>query len=361
LAELCIENVDKYFGKNQVLADISMNIGKGEFVSILGPSGCGKTTLLKLIAGLEMPTNGSIYIGGKNCYNIPARNRGAVIVFQDYGLFPHMTVRQNVEFGLEVRKASRIERAEKFSYIAEVMQIADKAGNYPRELSGGQKQRVALARACVLEPNLLLLDEPFSNLDSGLKDVMREFVLNMQRKLGITTLLVTHDKEEAFMLSHRVAVILDGRIRQFDQPQEIYCRPASMQVANFVGEANYVEGNLSAGKFSCIFGNFDANAIASNEACLMLRWDHLHISREKNEGWVPCSILEKIFKGRTTTYRVITNNSSAQCELRLNSADGSLLPGENAYIKAAEGAGHILPKAEFSAKKNHDGGKSNGY
>ena len=341
MPELRIENMNKYFGKNHVLKDISMNIRKGEFVSILGPSGCGKTTLLKLIAGLELPDNGSIFIDGKNCAGIPARKRGAVIVFQDYGLFPHMTVRQNIEFGLVVRKISRAECAEKFNYIAEVMQVADKAGCYPRELSGGQKQRVALARACVLEPNLLLLDEPFSNLDTGLKDVMREFVLDMQRKLGITTALVTHDKEEAFMLSQRVAVILDGRICQFDKPQKIYLSPLSMQVANFIGEANYIEGNLYDGKFFCIFGNFDASGI-SGQACLMLRWDHLNISREKHEGWISCKILDKVFKGRTTTYRVVTDHAPV-CELRLNCADCSLSPGDSAYIKPAEGAGCVLP------------------
>jgi len=342
LSELRIENINKYFGDNHVIKGISMNINKGEFVSLLGPSGCGKTTLLKLIAGLETPTSGSIFIGGENCDSIPARKRGAVIVFQDYALFPHMTVRQNIEFGLVARKASKAERAEKCDYISEVMQISDKAGFYPRELSGGQKQRVALARACVLDPRLLLLDEPFSNLDTGLKDVMREFVSDMQRKLGVTTILVTHDKEEAFMLSQYVAVMLDGRISQFDEPRRIYENPSSMQVADFIGEANYVGGSVSNGVFSCVFGDFDAK-VADGQACLMLRYDHLVISRESREsreGWAPCKVLEKVFKGSTTTYRISIDDESGK--FKLNSPDSGFNPGDTAYVKAAAGAGHVL-------------------
>ena len=340
MSELRIESVNKFFGGNHVLKGISMTVNKGELVSLLGPSGCGKTTLLKLIAGLERPTTGSLFIGGSCCDDVPARKRGAVLVFQDYGLFPHMTVRQNIEFGLAARGTAKAERAKKVGYISDIMQVADKAGAYPRELSGGQKQRVALARACVLEPNLLLLDEPFSSLDTSLKDTMREFVSDMQRGLGITTILVTHDREEAFMLSQRVAVMLDGQIHQFDQPEKIYASPISGQVADFIGEANYIDGSLSGGVFSCLFGNFET-AVAGGQPRLMLRYDHFVSSRECREGWMPCKIVEKAFKGRTTTYRAVADHTSV-CELKFNSPDSGLSPGDRVYLTVAEGAGRVL-------------------
>ena len=334
-----VENINKSFGENRVLKDISLRVESGEFVSVLGPSGCGKTTLLKLIAGLEMPESGSIYIDGACCDNVPARKRGAVIVFQDFGLFPHMTVRQNIEFGLVVRKISRAERDRRVANMLAVMQIGDKTAFYPSELSGGQKQRVALARACVLEPSLLLLDEPFSNLDTSLRDVMREFVSHMQRELGITTILVTHDKEEAFMLSQRVAVILDGRLQQYDTPRQIYTRPLTMQVSDFIGNANYITGVVSNGQFSCLLGKFDAcGGLGITGAQLMLRYDQLIISSNKG---IPCKVLEKTYKGHVTTYSVAMKNEPTT-ELKLNSSDSSFEPGQSAFIRVTEGAGCVL-------------------
>ena len=332
---LQIKNVSKNFGGVNVLKGVNFDIKKGEFVSLVGPSGCGKTTLLKLIAGLETPTDGQIFIDGENCNKVPARKRSAVIVFQDYGLFPHMTVRQNVEFGLVAAKVNKNLRKEKFEYIAEIMQIYEKADNYPRELSGGQKQRVALARACILEPKLLLLDEPFASLDTGLKDTMREFVLDMQKNLGISTLLVTHDKEEAFMLSSRVAVMLDGCISQFDSPQEIYSRPVSKQVADFIGDANYIQGNISNGVFSCIFGEFETSA--AGDVCLMIRHDWLDISNIEKKDYVQCKILAKTYRGRANTYKLITEN---EIELKLNCADEYEV-GDWVFVGVNNG-GHVL-------------------
>ena len=341
MSKVRIENINKHFGDNHVLKDISLDVAEGEFVSILGPSGCGKTTLLKLIAGLEAQSGGSIFIGGVCCDNIPARKRGAVIVFQDYGLFPHMTVTGNIEFGLTARKENRALRAKKVAHMLDVMQIGDKASSYPHELSGGQKQRVALARACVLEPSILLLDEPFSNLDAGLRDVMREFVLKLQRELGITTILVTHDKEEAFMLSQRVAVMLEGRLQQFDTPQQIYSRPLSVQVADFIGEVNYVGGTVSNGVFSCFLGNFDASGKPDGDAYLMLRYDHIEFD---SSSGLPCRILDKKFRGRTTTYHVVTQQEPVT-ELTLNSPEDTLLQNSPVFIKVSAGAGCILKKS----------------
>jgi iron(III) transport system ATP-binding protein len=314
-----------------------MRIEEGEFVSVLGPSGCGKTTLLKLIAGLEVPDSGSVFMGGNCCDHIPARKRGAVIVFQDCGLFPHMTVTQNIEFGLMAKKISRAERAQKSARMLDLMQLGDKAVCYPGELSGGQKQRVALARACVLEPNALLLDEPFSSLDTSLKDVTYEFVVMLQRTLKITTILVTHDKKEAFMLSQRVAVISDGRIQQFDTPQRIYNHPLTRQAADFIGEANYIDGNVSDGVFICPLGKFDAAGCHNGSAQLMLRYDQIVL--ERTNGF-PCTILEKIYKGGTTTYRITV---MGYC-LTVNSYDNGFEPGQEAFVRPAADAGCVWNK-----------------
>jgi len=332
---LRIDNLYKSFGDNRVLCGVSMLIEEGEFVSVLGPSGCGKTTLLKLVAGLEVPDSGSVYIGKNCCDRVPAGKRGAVIVFQDYGLFPHMTVTGNIEFGLIAKKIPRAGRAVKIAKILELMRLGDKANCYPGELSGGQKQRVALARACVLEPDVLLLDEPFSSLDTNLKDVAYEMVVTLQRELKITTVLVTHDKKEAFMLSRRVAVILDGRVQQFDTPENIYDNPPTKQVADFIGEANYIEGNVSGGVFTCPLGGFDAADRRDGPARLMLRYDKLVLDRAYG---LPCTVLDKKYTGGATIY----NAAAGECNLTVNSRDNGFEPGQKAFVKAVPKAGCIL-------------------
>ena len=341
MSELYLDSLYKSFGDNRVLSDISMHIKEGEFISLLGPSGCGKTTLLKLIAGLEAPDSGSIFIDGIFCNNVPARKRGAVMVFQDYGLFPHMTVKQNIEFGLRARKIPRAERAIKIANMLELMQLSEKSAFCPSELSGGQKQRVALARACILEPNVLLLDEPFSNLDTSLKDAIYDFVLKLQRKLGITTIFVTHDKEESFMLSQRVAVIFDGRIQQFDTPEQIYSNPRTRQMADFIGDVNYIEGDVSDGVFVCNLGRFDASGRSDGAALLMLRYEDFFFD---NASGFPCTVLEKKYKGRTTTYCVSITDTGGEKQFSLNSHDNSLEPGQKTFLRTVASAGCIFDK-----------------
>ena len=298
---LQIQNLSKAFGKNQVLNDISMTINNGEFISILGPSGCGKTTLLKIIAGLEIQDSGKVLIHNKCQNKIPARKRGAVIVFQDYGLFPHMTVKQNIEFGLLAQKIKPEIRMREITNILQLMQIGDKANHYPRELSGGQKQRVALARACVLKPNVLLLDEPFSSLDAALKKVTQEFIAKLHKELAITTILVTHDKEEAFSLSDKVAVFLAGHLQQFDKPANIYNQPKTSEVADFIGDANYLQGVVRDSVFACELGNFPAIKVRDGAAKLRLRYDQVRINQSKE---LPALIVDKQYKGQFTTYTI---------------------------------------------------------
>lgn len=341
MTEIRIENINKSFEKNRVLKNITLSAQGGEFISVLGPSGCGKTTLLRIIAGLVPQDSGSVFIGNELSDAVPARKRGAVIVFQDSGLFPHMTAKQNIDFGLAAKKIIRPERDKMIRDMLEVMQISDKAGFYPHELSGGQKQRVALARACVLEPRLLLLDEPFSALDQGLRDGMREFVSNLQSSLGITTVLVTHDKEEAFMLSKRVAVIIDGNLLQYDTPERIYANPKTIEVSDFIGQANYIEGKVDKGRFSCMFGEYDFLESTEGRAKLMLRYDQLIISQ--TDG-IPGTVKSKKFKGHFITYTmtVFDKKEAASRELKINSTNSSYAPGQSLFVKPAKDAGCIL-------------------
>lgn len=243
---LRLDRVTKAYGLITVINELNLTVRKGEFVSILGPSGCGKSTTLRLIAGFEQLSGGSIFLDGAAIDQLPTQQRGAVMVFQNYALFPHMCVFDNVAFGMRMRKRPKTEIAARVASALELTRLAGLERRFPRELSGGQQQRVALARAVVLSPKLLLLDEPLSNLDAKLRKDLRADFLAVHRAAGTTTVLVTHDLEEAFALSDRVAVMNGGRIEQFDAPSEIFLRPRSRFVADFLGHRNIFEGRISA-------------------------------------------------------------------------------------------------------------------
>lgn len=336
MANLKLENINKTFDGEQVLKNINMEIKEGELVSLLGPSGCGKTTLLKIITGLLYPDEGKVFFNGEDYTMVDSNKRNAVIVFQDYGLFPHMNIIENIEFGLKVKKEHKTERMKKVKEMLNLMQLEDKGKNYPFELSGGQKQRVALARALVVKPKLLLLDEPFSNLDTNLKETMRDFVINLQKKLGFTAILVTHDKEEAFMLSHKVAVILNGELQQFGTPAEIYNKPRTRELSDFIGEANYIEGKIINKVFKSILGDFKVDATDTDRASLMIRYDQIHLTRENSE--VNCKVIDRKYAGKTSLYKVIVNN---ELILNLNSNDSTFEVGDEVYLKILDGMNNI--------------------
>ena len=228
-----------YDGKKKILNDLCLDIEEGKLVSLLGPSGCGKTTTLRVIAGFIEPNGGSFLLNGKDFTKVPIHKRNFGIVFQSYALFPHLTVEENVAFGLKMRKMPQQEIAPKVQEILATVDLADLGKRYPRELSGGQRQRVALARALVVQPELLLLDEPLSNLDAKLRLKMRVEIRELQQKLKITTVFVTHDQEECFSISDKVAVMNGGIIEQYDTPENIYAHPATEFVARFVGFENF--------------------------------------------------------------------------------------------------------------------------
>ena len=243
-AAVSFDGVTKNFGEVKALDNVSLAIGRGEFMTLLGPSGCGKTTLLKLAAGFLGPDSGYVAIDGKRVNDVPTYKREIGMMFQNYALFPHMSVAENIAYGLKTRRVARQEIRKRVADVLALVKLAGMADRKPKQLSGGQQQRVALARALVINPTVLLLDEPFSALDKNLRASMQIELREIQRKLGLTTIFVTHDQSEALSMSDRMAVMSEGKIRQLGAPLEVYRRPADRFVASFVGDTNCLRGEL---------------------------------------------------------------------------------------------------------------------
>ena len=245
---IVIDHCDKFYGGFKAINDVSLDIKAGEFFTLLGPSGCGKTTLLRMIAGFNSIEAGDFYFGDKRINDVAAHKRDIGMVFQNYAIFPHLTVRENVAYGLKARKTPKGEMNTRVDEALKLVQIAHLADRKPNELSGGQQQRVALARAFVIEPSVLLMDEPLSNLDAKLRVQMRSVIKKLQRRLGITTIYVTHDQEEALAISDRIAVMKDGNIMQIGTPNEIYAKPQNPFVAGFIGVSNFLDCDVKGGE-----------------------------------------------------------------------------------------------------------------
>ena len=246
--EVIIKDAVKRYGDFIALNGVSLDIREGEFFTLLGPSGCGKTTLLRMIAGFNSIEGGDFYFGEKRINDVAAHKRDIGMVFQNYAIFPHLTVRENVAYGLKARKTPKAEMDQRVNEALEQVQISHLAARNPDELSGGQQQRVAMARAFVIEPSVLLMDEPLSNLDAKLRVQMRTVIKKLQRRLGITTIYVTHDQEEALAISDRIAVMKDGHIMQIGTPNEIYAKPQNPFVAGFIGVSNYLDCTVKGGE-----------------------------------------------------------------------------------------------------------------
>ncbi|MFW6249831.1 MAG: ABC transporter ATP-binding protein [Alkalispirochaetaceae bacterium] len=247
MIEVVLENIHKRYpgSEEEAVRDFSLRVEKGELVSLLGPSGCGKTTTLKIIAGLLEPDQGNVRFDGQDVTRIPAEHREAVMVFQSHLLFPFLSVAENVGFGLKMQGDSKEEMRRRVTPMLQRMQLAGYEERRPSQLSGGQRQRVALARALVLEPKVLLLDEPLSNLDASLRDEMRELILSIKEELDLTIIFVTHDQEEAVLLADRIAVMFGGELQQYGRSEELYRRPASLAIAKFFGNSNTLPGRVS--------------------------------------------------------------------------------------------------------------------
>jgi putative spermidine/putrescine transport system ATP-binding protein len=246
MAFLQLEGLSKRYGAIDAVVATDLAVDKGEFVSLLGPSGCGKTTTLQMIAGFVEVSDGRILLDGRDITHAKPSSRGLGVVFQSYALFPHMSVADNVAFGLRMRKVAAADIQQRVAKVLQLVRLTEHAQRYPRELSGGQRQRVALARALVIEPPVLLLDEPLSNLDANLREEMQFEIRRIQREVGITTLMVTHDQAEALSISDRVVVMQAGRITQIDEPYTLYEHPRTRFISAFVGKANMLPGDLDA-------------------------------------------------------------------------------------------------------------------
>ena len=245
MAKLSLNSLTRSYGDLTVVNSVSLDIPHGEFLVLLGPSGCGKTTTLRMIAGFVEPSSGSIRIGTQDVTAKPPWKRNCGLVFQNYALFPHMTVAENVAFGLEMRQVDKSEMAKRVSDALRMVRLDHLGHRYPRQMSGGQQQRVALARALAIQPDVLLLDEPLSNLDAKLREEVRIEIRELQRKLGLTTILVTHDQEEALTVADRLVVMQDGHVRQIGSKRDLYERPADRFIASFIGRSCFNEGTVT--------------------------------------------------------------------------------------------------------------------
>jgi putative spermidine/putrescine transport system ATP-binding protein len=312
MAFLEISHLEKSFGPNRVVKDFSLSVRQGEFVSLLGPSGCGKTTVLRMVAGFETPSTGSIHIDGQDVVNLRPNQRNIGMVFQAYALFPNLTVAQNVAFGMKVKGVARGESEARVAEMLRLIGLSDLGGRYPFQLSGGQQQRVALARALAVRPRVLLLDEPLSALDAKIRVSLRAEIREIQRELGITTIFVTHDQEEAMSMSDRIVVMNGGIAEQVGAPFEIYNRPKTKFVANFVGTLNTFETRVEhAGQGVVSIGGVPVTlpegklALRDGAALsVALRPEALHLGRaEGREVVLPARVEEVQFLGSVIRLR----------------------------------------------------------
>lgn len=336
-------SVTKKYGDITVIPDLSLKIKQGEFFTLLGPSGCGKTTLLRMVAGFVSIERGKISFDDKFINNIEPKNRNIGMVFQDYALFPHLTVKENIAFGLKNRNIARRKINEMVEEVLKVVQIEEHSDKLPENLSGGQQQRVALARAIVIKPDVLLMDEPLSNLDAKLRIDMRNVIKELQNKLGITTIYVTHDQEEAMAVSDKIAVIKSGIIQQIGSPREIYQRPENLFVASFIGQTNIVNGSLKCQQgdivlqFSNIYKEVMNNISIKYEegkkipVKVSLRPEEIIVSSD-SEG-IEAVIEENIFLGPNTNYFVKTESGKRIKIVQESIFQDTLTPGTRVRLK----------------------------
>ncbi|MBK5302354.1 MULTISPECIES: ABC transporter ATP-binding protein [Gammaproteobacteria] len=319
MAFVQLENLGKRYGEIDAVVATNLSVEKGEFVSLLGPSGCGKTTTLQMIAGFVEVSSGRIVLDGRDITHAKPASRGLGVVFQSYALFPHMTVQDNVAFGLRMRKVPNGELQQRVDRVLKLVRLNQHAERYPRELSGGQRQRVALARALVIEPPVLLLDEPLSNLDANLREEMQFEIRRIQREVGITTLMVTHDQSEALSISDRVVVMQAGRITQIDAPYTLYEHPRTEFISGFVGKANLLPGERNSAGVVQVCNRGDG------ELTLSLRPEKIDLL-DKGQGRLPGKIVSRFFLGSQWLYGVSTSLGELSV-VRRNDGSAPLIEG----------------------------------
>jgi iron(III) transport system ATP-binding protein len=355
VTQIRLENLTKQYGETVALSSVDLEIGRGELFFLLGPSGCGKTTLLRLIAGLQTPSSGRILFDGRDVTSVPTQKRNAVMCFQGYALWPHMTVRENIRFGLSVRETPP-DRESQQAEVRRALEIIQMQGpladRKPQQLSGGQQQRVALARALAVKPACLLLDEPLSNLDTHLRQEMRREIQRICRQAGITTVYVTHDQKEALSTADRIAVMRDGQLAQVGTPQELYRSPSSAFVAEFIGPTNLIEGEITGSsdgltRVSTAIGEIRAStdtveratALARRRVMISIRPELIRIvghggspakaNRMADDNRVVGAVVEDTFLGQSSEYVVAVGNG----HLRVVSAPPQYGLGGNVILE----------------------------
>jgi spermidine/putrescine transport system ATP-binding protein len=357
MARIRLVNVSKRWAGFSAVKEISLDIADGEFVVFLGPSGCGKTTALRMLAGFEVPTSGEVYLDGERVTDVPAHRRPVNMVFQHYALFPHLSVADNIGYGLRQRRP-RPAPSEVARKVDRALEMVRLTGFGPRriwEMSGGQQQRVALARAIVNEPKVLLLDEPLAALDRKLRREMQIELQTLQRQLGITFVLVTHDQEEALSMSDRICIMRGGRIVQSGSPIALYDQPVSRYVADFVGKSNFIDGTLAARsgpdglvqtasgqRFS---GRLSGNPAQGAQVALSIRPEQIGLARTARDGNLPVTVVNRIFLGEHTEYLVrhaALGDLLVLVARQAEAAAGSFAPGDAGFVTWAAENGRIL-------------------
>ncbi|MDG2065615.1 MAG: ABC transporter ATP-binding protein [SAR324 cluster bacterium] len=359
-----LDGVEKHFGEVAALDGVSAQIREGEFFSLLGPSGCGKTTLLRLIAGFEQPTKGNITIDGSQMHGVEANERPTNMVFQSYAIFPHLNVEENVGYGLKRLNLGKDETGRRVNEMLKLVDLDNYNKRPAHALSGGQRQRVALARSLIMKPKVLLLDEPLSSLDKNLREQMQVELRHLQRTVGITFILVTHDQEEALTMSDRIAVMFEGQIVQIASPQELYSRPKSKRVASFIGVMNFIEGQLLKGGDqnttvdAGILGNVNVSPdqipipLNSGPVIIGIRPEMLTLlfeDRDRTEFEISGEILESTYFGDMTYYTVQVTGLKSPLTISMRNTAGRrvLDDGESARVRWAAESLVILKKSEL--------------
>ena len=352
---LLLEGLSKSFGSTRVLEDLSLTIPRGSFCTLLGPSGCGKTTLLRLIAGLESLDAGRIVFFGRDVSHLPVSRRNCSILFQSYALFPTLSVEGNISYGLRARRLPKGEIRAKVSELLELVGLAGLEKRYPSELSGGQQQRVALARALAIEPQVLLLDEPLSALDAQVRLHLRTQIRLLQRRLGVTTIMVTHDQDEALSISDHIFLLLDGAIQQSGSPEELYLRPRSRFVADFIGSANFLEGwkQVDDRTFSCGKARLQTafeTPLTADPTTLMIRPEHLRIVPGSESNGIPATVDWAEFQGAKQRFGVTTDpafsGSAIALEIDCSLSSGHFKPGTPIRVVFPQEHLRVFPSKE---------------
>lgn len=333
MTSLTFEDVRKSFGTTVALEEFSLDVGEGELISLLGPSGCGKTTALRVAAGFEVGDRGAIRLANRDISRVPVHKRNMGMVFQSYSLFPNLSVAQNVEFGLKTRKVASADRRKRTVEVLELVQLSSLANRYPHQLSGGQQQRVALARALAVQPDVLLLDEPLSALDANVRSSLRDEIRRLQTELGITTLFVTHDQEEALAISDRIAVMSQGRIEQLGTPLEVYREPSSAFVARFIGSMNELPAVSSGPGRVEVSGSVFAvphDVSFGSSVRLLIRPEDLLLDTEG----LPGTIVDVTFQGASTRASVRLDKLDILVDVQGHGATlADLEPGQRTAVK----------------------------